>query len=382
MNKNVVHIVLNHFTNDSRVIRECKSLVNKGYSVTVIALWAEGLKLEESNNGYSVIRIALTSRPWSKNPILQMIKYLEFLIRSLFIIKKIKPNICHGHDPDALLIGYIYKLLWKSKLIYDSHELWAYSMHMSLKNGILFKIGGVIEKRLIVRADAVITVSDSIAKIIKVDNQLNKVIVIRNIPENIHLTSIPSREQLKFPNVRNILIYVGKIANGRGLGIIINILKNIDNNIGLVVLGVDSHYKNDLIQLVNDYDLNTRVKFINAVKSDEVIAMCSLADAGIAPIENICKSYYYSLPNKVFEYIQAGIPVLCSDFPEMKSIINQYSVGEVFNINDPVSIQQTINNYFKSPDKISIYKSNCLKTSKIINWKNEEKKLFNLYKRL
>ena len=185
---------------------------------------------------------------------------------------------------------------------------------------------------------------------------------------------------MQYSLVENILIYVGAISKGRGLTILINIFKNIDQNIGLVILGEDSMYKNDLIQLVNDYDLNNRVRFVNAVKPAEVISICSMADTGIAPIENICKSYYYSLPNKIFEYIQAGIPVLCSDFPEMKNIVEKFSLGDVFNIDDPSSLIDVINNHFHNQNKIDSYKQNCFEASKILNWENEEKKLLRLCK--
>ena len=114
----MVHILLNPFTQDSRVIRECKSLSKIGYDITVIAYWLEGLNVEERENGYKIIRIPIVTKSWSKNPIIQIIKYLEFLIRSLFVIKKIQPDICHGHDPDGLLIGYFVKLLFKAKLKY------------------------------------------------------------------------------------------------------------------------------------------------------------------------------------------------------------------------------------------------------------------------
>ena len=115
---------------------------------------------------------------------------------------------------------------------------------------------------------------------------------------------------------------------------------------------------------------------------DQILSVCKLADVGIAPIENLCKSYYLSLPNKIFEYIHAELPVLVSDFPEMKNIVNNYSVGEVFNIDEPSSLIKVINNYFDNPDNIIRYKQNCLKASKVLNWDNEEKKLFNLYNNL
>ena len=85
MSKKVVHIVLNPFIQDSRVIKECKSLAKIGYDVTVIAYWLEGLNLEEMRNGYQIIRIPIATRSWSKNPIIQIIKYLEFLIKSFLI---------------------------------------------------------------------------------------------------------------------------------------------------------------------------------------------------------------------------------------------------------------------------------------------------------
>ena len=149
MSQKVVHIVLNPFIQDSRVIRECKSLAKEGYEVTVIAYWLKGLNLEERENGYNVIRIPISTKSGFKHPVFQVIKYVEFFIRSLMIIRNLKPDICHGHNPDGLLIGYISKLFWKSKLIYDSHELWAYSIHMRNYNRILYKIGCWFEKTII-----------------------------------------------------------------------------------------------------------------------------------------------------------------------------------------------------------------------------------------
>ena len=137
MSKKVVHIVLNPFIQDSRVIRECKSLAKTGYDITVIAYWLEGLNFEEMENGYKIIRIPIMTKSWSKNPFIQIIKYLEFLIRALFVIKKIKPDICHGHDPDGLLIGCFVKYFLRSKLIYDSHELWSDSIHLKSDKKIL-----------------------------------------------------------------------------------------------------------------------------------------------------------------------------------------------------------------------------------------------------
>ena len=77
-------------------------------------------------------------------------------------------------------------------------------------------------------------------------------------------------------------------------------------------------------------NMDSRIKFINTVLPHQVVNVCKLADVGISPIQNMCKSYYLSLPNKIFEYIQAGIPILVSDFPEMKRIIEDYHKGKIY----------------------------------------------------
>ena len=382
MSQTVVHIVLNPFIQDSRVIRECKSLAKIGYDITVIAYWLEGLNIEEMENGYKIIRIPIMTKSWSKNPIIQMIKYLEFFIRSLFVIKKIQPNICHGHDPDGLLIGYFAKLFWKSKLIYDSHEYWADSIHLTGNKRILFKLGRQIEKILIKRAEVVIAVNKSIADIISKENNVKSIVVIRNITNKIQSVTQYTREGLGFPDCDFNIIYIGNIQRGRGIEIMIKSMERVYNNISLVFMGKDSAFKIEMKKLSKSKKLESRISFINSVHPNQILSVCKLADVGIAPIENLCKSYYLSLPNKIFEYIHAELPVLVSDFPEMKNIVENYSVGEVFNVDEPSSIIGVINNYFDNPDQIIKYEQNCLQASKELNWDNEEKQLFNLYKKL
>ena len=300
----------------------------------------------------------------------------------LFVIKKIQPDICHGHDPDGLLIGYFAKLLWKSKLIYDSHELWADSIHLIGNKRILFKLGRQIEKILIKYAEGVIAVNKSILDVIKKENNIKCTAVVRNIPHTIECVTQFTKKELGFPDCDSNIIYVGNIERGRGIEVMIKSMERVHNNIGLVLMGKDSAFKRDMEELSKTKKLESRIRFIESVSPNQILSVCKLADVGIAPIENLCKSYYLSLPNKIFEYIHAELPVLVSDFPEMKNIVENYSVGEVFNVDEPSSIIGVINNYFDNPDKIIKYEQNCLQASKELNWDNEEKQLFNLYKKL
>jgi glycosyltransferase involved in cell wall biosynthesis len=113
-----------------------------------------------------------------------------------------------------------------------------------------------------------------------------------------------------------------------------------------------------------------------------VISICSVADVGIHPIENTCLNHFYCLPNKLFQYIQAGIPVLCSDFPEMRKIVNGYKVGEVFDVEDINNISNTINIFFEDMEKLMEYKNNCIKASATLNWNIEKIKLLDIYSQL
>ena len=382
MNKRIVHIVLNQFTHDSRVIRQCKSLVKKGYKVNIVAIWANGLPYYETEYGYDVIRIPIFTKSWSKNPIIQIIKYLEFVVRSLYKIKKIKPAICHGHDPSGLLVAFGVKYIFNSKLIYDSHELWSNSIHLQGNKKILFKIGRKIEKYLIKRTDEVITVNKSIAEILSLENNIKSITIIRNMPEINNDKSKFKKDEFDFPECNFNLIYVGNIENGRGIDIIINAMELVDDNIGLVLMGKDSEYKTSMEVLSNTKNYNNRIKFLKAVEPDQVVNICRLANVGISPTQNLCKSYYLSLPNKIFQYIEAGIPVLASDFPEMKNIIENYNVGMTFSVTSSQSIANSINTVYNDHASYQRFCYNSKIASNTLNWETEQNNLYGLYKKL
>lgn len=382
MNKKVVHIVLNPFIQDARVIRECTYLAKCGYEVTVIAYWMNGMELMEVQNGFNIRRISLMTKSWANISIIQVLKYFEFLIKALMIIRKIKPDICHGHDPNGLLVAYFVKYIYKCKLIYDSHELWSDSMHMQGKKRIMFKIGRKIEKHLIKKTDAVITVNNSISEIILAENDITSVTVIRNMSERSTDKSHNTREELEFPHCQFILIYVGNIERGRGIKKIIEAMNKVDNNIGLVLMGRDSDYKKAMKKIIESFNLESRIKFINTVLHHQVVNVCKLANVGIAPIQNMCKSYFLSLPNKIFEYIQAGLPVLASDFPEMKKIIEDYSVGFTFDIEDTKQIADIINLIYSDKNSYRSFCVNSKSASGSLSWDVEQSKLLSVYNEL
>ena len=172
---------------------------------------------------------------------------------------------------------------------------------------------------------------------------LASVNILRNMPYKSGTNKIVSKIGSGFPHCKFNLIYTGNVEKGRGMSRIIAAFKFVHPDVGLAIMGRNSDYRNKMMELVKSSKLENRIKFISAVLPDEVVSFCKLADIGIAPIKNICKSYYLSLPNKIFEYIQAGIPVMSSDFPEMKQLIDEYNIGNTFDVEDELNIAKAIN---------------------------------------
>jgi len=177
--KKVVSIVLNNFKNDSRVLKTNISLQNDGYDVTVVALYEDGLKEFESIQNIPVHRIKLRSKNWSKNRFVQLLKYFEFLYRT--VKHYYNANIVHCNDLNALPVGVIIKLLLNKnvKIVYDAHE---YETEIDGLRGVQKRLAKLFEKRLIKYADKVITVSDAIANAYVRDYNIPKPVLILNTP--------------------------------------------------------------------------------------------------------------------------------------------------------------------------------------------------------
>ena len=379
-NNRVVMVVLNPFVHDARVLREAKTLVNAGYELTVIALHGKGLKKNESINGISVIRIFLHTKKWSRHPMVQIIKYFEFLIKCVIKIIWIHPHILHCHDLNALPAGGVLKLisLGRIKLIYDSHEIWSNPSQSSR----LLSIGGYFEKYLIKLVDSVVMTSDGHAELLQKNFSCKKPLVVRNLPEKPSSTNPTNGfEGLAIPKDSRIIVYVGAISPGRGITPLLHAMVKLDPEVILVLLGV-GNFEDEIAKLVTKLKLNGRVKILPTVEPDKVIYAISEADIGIAPFENTSLNYYYVMPNKVFEYLLAGLPIAVSNFPVMSKLVKEHEVGVVFNPEDPEDIATSIKSILNDMELFKKLKRNVKVFSVNNHWDVEVVKLLNLYSSL
>jgi glycosyltransferase involved in cell wall biosynthesis len=369
----VASIVLNNFKNDSRVLKTNISLQNAGYDVQVVALWEDGVEEFETVQNIPVHRMKLVSKNWSKNKLVQLIKYFEFLYRS---VKEYRNNdVFHCNDLNALPVGVVIKLFFnkKAKIVYDAHEHESYRAGYSEK---MQKISRWLESKLIKYADKVITVSYSIADDYEKMYNIPKPALVLNAPfyKKVEKKNI-FREKFNIPKDDIIFLYQGGLGKHRGILEFANIVKN-KKSMSYVVMGYG-----ELEEKIQELAKNSQnIYFHKAVSPDILLNYTSSADIGVCIEEPICKSWDYALPNKLFEYMLSGIPVIVGGLSEMINFVQKQDIGFILK-----NIYNTESSY-KELEKISKEYQNKLvnieKKAHLFSWQVQEKVLISLYKDL
>jgi len=384
--KKVISIVLNNFKNDSRVLKECISLQKGGYDVQVVALYDEGQKEFEKIQNISVERIKLNSRGWSKRRVVQLFKYLEFTYRAVKRYRGV--DIVHCNDLNALPIGVMIKFFNKDvKIVYDAHE---YETEINGLRGVLKIATKFLEKSLIRYANRVITVSDAIAdEYVKLYN-IQKPALVLNTPvlQSVEKMDI-FREEFGISKMHTIFLYQGSLSPGRGVELILDTFKKIDeerqrvkreaNNSPLpcIIFMGYGPLEEAIQEHANNYN---NIFFHEAVSPDILLNYTSSADFGISLIEDSCLSYRYCLPNKMFEYMMAEIPVIVSNLPQMKQFVEENDVGVVVKENTILGFKKSIQEALMLDKKRVL--SNIKKVREYYNWSKQEKVLLELYREL
>lgn len=375
-NKKVAVLVFNNFTNDSRVLKEAISLSKSNYVVEIIAHNDINLKKVEYINEIKINRVSYLNRK-KASAFNKIYAYFIYIWQAIKLAKK--ADIIHCNDLNTLPISFLIKNLInrRIKVIYDAHEYETEVNHLSKQSK---KLMSFLEKTLIKHVDQTITVSQSIALEYK---RLYPFIetpkVVLNCPSQVDLDKTKNlfRPKFNISDEQVIFLYQGSLSTGRGLETIIEAFKQTKNKLNtLVVMG----YGN-LENIVKETALNyENIFFHEAVSPTVLLNYTSSADFGISTIEDTCLSYHYCLPNKMFEYIMAELPLVVSNLPEMKKVVQNNHIGTVVKENTPEGILNAIEET-KSLD-ISQLKQNLRATKKIYNWENQEKVLIETYRSL
>lgn len=371
----VLHLLMSDYRVDSRVRNETESLKNSGYEIDVFCLKSGDTENTERRNGVRIARFGT----FADRKILHILTaYLGFLYAAM----RKNYRLVHAHDFTALPIGYLLSRLKSIPLIYDTHELWSESEHEDYPEQML-RLAYRIERYLAKRADRIVTVSNSINTFLQRYFENPKITTIRNIPSytSSHQSNI-LRERYSIPFDIPIFIYQGAISKARGVDLILEAVKRIRHDEFRFLFLGNGPYLKEIEIFVHEHDMESKFILSEAVPQNELLAYLSSGDIGVHAISNTCLNHAYCLPNKLFEYIHAGLGVLCTDLKEMTHLVQENGIGLNFEDRNPDDLALKMRYLIEHRDQMNRYKSNSRQLSKSLTWDNEYSGLECLYREL
>ena len=300
--------------------------------------------------------------------------YFFFNLRLFVFLIFVKTDVLLANDLDTLPANYLASKIKKIPLVYDSHEYFTEVPELINRKWVRgFWLG--IEAFIFPRLKKVYTVSASIAQAYEKKYKI-PVKVIRNLP----LSQLPDSGPFNIKGIQNreIILYQGTLNKGRGLELAIQSMRFIEGAVFLIA--GDGPEREALEQLIQSQQLTDKVIFAGRLSPGKLRGVTRQASVGISLEENIGLNYFYALPNKLFDYILAGVPVLVSPFPEMEKIVLEYGVGEILDSFDEKHLAQKFNEMLCDREKRAIWKINLNRAAKELCWEQEEKLLKDFFK--
>ncbi|PWN64435.1 glycosyltransferase [Chryseobacterium oncorhynchi] len=359
MKKKIITSAFSNLYTDQRIEKVCQTLHENGYTIDLIGNDWKGA--EKMQRPYSFSRIHLISKSLKT-------AYFEFNWKLYHELKKKadKDTILHANDIDALFPNYLIAKKLNIPLVFDSHEI--FSEMPAVQGKMSQKLWRYVERTVIPKLTWMITASGSYAKWFQKTYGIHP-IVVQNAPRKMNFDfEIPD-------NNPKILLYQGAINPFRGIDKVIMAMHHLDNVV-LKIAG-DGPRKGEYENLVAQEKLQNKVQFLGKLMPEDLRKVTITADCGMSIEENGGDSYLYSLPNKVLDCIQARVPLILSNIPELQNIKNQFDVGETIPDHHPKNIATAIEKVLNKGRKN--YLEELEKASKTLCWENEEIKLLEVF---
>ena len=370
MPKNKVIVsVTNDLVTDQRVHKVCLYLTQNGFDVLLVGRHRrESMPMDE--RPYKTRRLNVF---FDKGPLFYA-SYNIILFCYLLVRRK---SVLVSNDLDTLLPNFLISKIFRTKLVYDSHELFTEFPEL-INRPKVQRVWLGIESRIFPKLKHIITVNKSIADIYskKYDVPVN---VVRNISQKRELVKTKNRSDLGLPTDKFIVLLQGAWINiDRGGEELLESFQYLDDSYFLVFAGggdVIEQLKADCKKM----NLIDKVKFFPKMPFDQLCQITMNCDLGVSLDKDTNLNYKYSLPNKIFDYIHSGIPVLVSNLIEIKRVVEDWKVGQVINQVEPKFIAKTIQEIHENKELYQEYKKNTVKASVELNWENETKVLDQIY---
>lgn len=360
--KRIYFAVTNDLVFDQRMIRICTSLSKNGYQVTLV-----GRKHKSSH--------PLSTQPFRQVRLHSLFAkgkwmYAVFNLHLFFYLLFKKTDIICSIDLDTIIPCWLISKIKKIPRVYDAHELFCEMKEVKSRPSV-YRIWKRVERFAVPKFNLGYTVNQLIA------NEFKKMYgvqyaVIRNITV---LDTAPPKISLEPP----FILYQGAVNEGRSFESLIPAFQWI--NTPLVICG-DGNFMTETRKLVQRYRLENKVIFKGRVAPDELKHITPAATIGITLCDRTGLSTYYSLANRFFDYMHAGVPQLCVDYPVYREINEQYEVAVLISDLSPENIATHINALLNDPKRYERLRQNCFIAKQVFNWQNEEKRLIDFYKKI
>ncbi len=367
----VAYFILNNFEYDSRARLEVETIGGLGYDIDLIV--TEG---GDSDNfmGYPFYRIPQYNWPSRK------IRFIQYNIAAARIGAKLKADIYHAVDLDVLAAAYLASRKAGGKLIYEARELYT-ELEPLWGRPTIKKVWETLERKIIGKADTVFTINESISTELSRRYGIDRPEFIRNVartPSN--LKPVDLRAKYPISSKSRIIVYQGVLRDGQGLLYQLEILRYL-SDIVLVCFGsgpIEERIQERIVEL----GIENKVILAGSVPPDDLLNYTAGADAGILLMEGKALNNRLALPQKLFQYLSAGIPQIVSKMPEISGFVLKEDTGIAVEMEDPERDAEAISKFFNDQIAYGRARRNCVESGARNNWETESEKLVKLYKGL
>jgi len=365
--KKAIVSVINDLVTDQRVDRSCNTLVGLGFDVHLA-----GRRKKNSyplpKRKYHMFRFNML---FEKGPLF----YAFFNLRLFFYLLFKKADLLFANDLDTLLPNYLVSKIKRVPLVYDSHEYFI-GVPELVGRPFVQKTWKKIERFVFPKLNDIITVNKSIADLYKTE-YAKELTIVRNIPETRSVSGVKTRAELGLPENKQLIILQGSGINiHRGAEEAVDAMKFIENAC-LLIVG-DGDVIPLLKQSVEKNGLTDKVLFIPKQSPGNLLHYTANSDLGLTLDKDTNINYRFSLPNKLFDYIHAQIPVLASPLVEVKTIIDEFGIGCCIENHTPEHIAEKIRFMLSDRESREIWKKNLKLAAEKLNWGEEQKKLISV----
>lgn len=362
---------------DTRVRREATALATAGHGVTVVHLPPPGAEPEPAGLPFALAPATLRQ---GRQRLPHAARLAAEAARLALRAVATRPDAIHAHDAAMLLPGLLAARRSGAKLVYDSHEL---ATGVPYRRGLWPAVVGAAERLGAPRADATIVVSEGIATGLGERYRLRRPpAVVRNLPD------LPPPGAAGAPELRRelgvgdapLVLHQGAVAAGRGCETLLRAFPLLPDA-HLLYLGAEGPYAERLRDLAGEYGIAARVHLLGPVAPQALLSHTAQADIGVSLLEDSCENHRLALPNKLFEYVAAGLPVVVADLPEAARLVREYGIGWCADPADPASVAAALRSAIARQDDEGL-RNRLAQAAAELSWQQEKRRLLAVYEEL